>query len=277
LKTLYRNSVGELITRVTTVQREWSSINQQIIEGFDEEAAAVYLGRHCVNKMLYEEQKNIKHIVDRTLIKWAQLYANYAKGDESSFSLPKEMKRLPQLCFNLRRSHFVNRFGISLDESFFKGCCMNRESVANCLSMIQPVLLSYSLENESTDPVAVPLDEEEMKDDVILLLDTYFVVAEWYGATVKSWEDAGYHTQEGYEHIAELFNSPKIDIEEYMKYRFPVPNYYRIEPYHSKERYLKSRVNPKKGMGEEHENMITDHSDLRTFTEHLIRAVVNQT
>lgn len=54
---------------------------------------------------------------------------------------------------------------------------------------------------------------------------------------------------EEYEHIAELFNSPKIDIEELMRVRFPVANYYKIEPYHSKERYLKSRVNPKKGMG----------------------------
>lgn len=125
--------------------------------------------------------------MDRTLIKWAQLFANYAKGDESSFSLPPEMKKFPQICFNLRRSHFVNRFGISLDESFFKGITLNRESVLNCLSMIQPALLSYSLNNETTEPVAVPLDEEEMKDDVILLLDTYFVVAEWYGATCKSW------------------------------------------------------------------------------------------
>jgi len=37
-----------------------------------------------------------------------------------------------------------------------------------------------------------------MKDDVILLLDTYFVVAEWYGATCKSWEEANYHQMEEY-------------------------------------------------------------------------------
>ena len=62
-----------------------------------------------------------------------------------------------------------------------------------------------------------------------------------------------------------------------MKYRFPVPTFYHISPYHSKERILKSRVNPKKGMGEEqHENMLTDDPDLRTFTQHLIKAVVSQ-
>ena len=69
------------MTRVTTVKKEWSNNNQTIIAGFDEEAAIVYLARNCVNKMLYEEQKNIKHLVDRTLIRWAQLFANYAKND----------------------------------------------------------------------------------------------------------------------------------------------------------------------------------------------------
>lgn len=33
-----------------------------------------------------------------------------------------------------------------------------------------------------------------------------------------------------------------------MSSRFPVPNYYLTHPAHSKERYLKSRVNPKKGL-----------------------------
>ena len=54
---------------------------------------------------------------------------------------------------------------------------------------------------------------------------------------------------EEYENIRELFNSPKVDIDYIMKYRFPVPNYYHVHPYHSKERYLKSRVNPKKSLG----------------------------
>lgn len=149
---------------------------QKIVDNFDEVAAAVYLARQCVNKMLYEEQKNIRQWVDQVLVKWAQNYANYIKNDESSFSLPATMKQLPQLVFHLRRSHFVNRFGISLDEFFFRGSCMNRESVENCHSMIQPILLSYSLNNESTEPIPVQLDEEEMQDEVILLLDTYFVV-----------------------------------------------------------------------------------------------------
>jgi protein transport protein SEC23 len=51
--------------------------------------------------------------------------------------------------------------------------------------MIQPVLLKYS--NDNLEPEPVPLDEEEMQDDVILLLDSYFNVIEWYGPTSHEW------------------------------------------------------------------------------------------
>ena len=73
-----------------------------------------------------------------------------------------------------------------------------------------------------------------MKDEVILLLDTYFVVIEWYGATVQSWEESRYHEQEDYAHIAQLFNEPKVDIDAITNTRFPVPNFYHVYPYHSK-------------------------------------------
>jgi hypothetical protein len=47
-----------------------------------------------------------------------------------------------------------------------------------------------------------------------------------------------------------------------------------VHPGHSKERYLKSRVNPKKEV--ENENTITDDSDLKGFMHHLIKVVVRQ-
>ena len=89
-----------------------------------------------------------------------------------------------------------------------------------------------------------------MVPNVILLLDSYFNVIEWYGEDVQYWWDEKYHENEEYEHIAELFKSPKQDVEYIMANRFPVPNYYLTNVGHSKERYLKSRVNPKKELGE---------------------------
>jgi protein transport protein SEC23 len=79
-----------------------------------------------VNKILYEEQKNVRQWLDQSLCKWAANYANFIKNDENSFILPPSMKRLPQLIYHLRRSHFVNRFGISLDESFYQGFTLGR-------------------------------------------------------------------------------------------------------------------------------------------------------
>jgi hypothetical protein len=73
-----------------------------------------------------------------------------------------------------------------------------------------------------------------------------------------------------------MIESPKQDIDYIMSTRFPVPNFYKVHPGHSKERYLKSRVNPTKQGNSEHENMITDDSDLKGFTHHLIRVVVKQ-
>ena len=61
-----------------------------------------------------------------------------------------------------------------------------------------------------------------------------------------------------------------------MKSRFPVPNFYHVHPYHSKERYLKSRVSPTKVLAEAHENMLTDDSDLRGFMQHLARVVARE-
>ena len=55
-----------------------------------------------------------------------------------------------------------------------------------------------------------------------------------------------------------------------------MPNYYLTNPGHSKERYLKSRVNPKKSMGEQNENTITDDSDLKAFNQHLVKVVTTQ-
>ena len=49
---MYRDEEGGIVTRVTTVQRQWSSLVHEIAEGFDYEAAIVYLARYCVHKAL---------------------------------------------------------------------------------------------------------------------------------------------------------------------------------------------------------------------------------
>lgn len=76
-------------------------------------------------------------------------------------------------------------------QSFYRGFLLGRESVDSCVTMVQPVLLKYSL--EGLEPEGVQLDEEEMQAEVILLLDSYFNVIEWYGDDVQSWWEEKYH------------------------------------------------------------------------------------
>ena len=107
------------MTRVTTVRKLWGDGIEQIAYGFDKEAAIVYLARMCMHKALVEEQKNLRQWLDSNLCRWAACFAKFIQNDQASFSLPPAMRQFPQLVYHLRRSHFVNRFGCSLDESYY--------------------------------------------------------------------------------------------------------------------------------------------------------------
>ena len=76
--------------------------------------------------------------------------------------------------------------------------------------MIQPALLAFQINNEDpSQPTPVLLDIDSLKNDYILLLDTYFKVVIWEGSTIRSWRKAGYHKKEEYENVKILMESPR--------------------------------------------------------------------
>lgn len=83
-----------------------------------------------------------------------------------------------------------------------------------------------------------------MKEDVILLLDSYFIVLVWYGSHIYTWKQDKVFEQEEYSYLTELFTNPIDDSSSIMYERVPVPNFYETFKGDGKERYLKSRVNP---------------------------------
>lgn len=85
---------------------------------------------------------------------------------------------------------------------------LGAEDCNNTLIMIQPTLMAYKPEEE---PKATLLDSVSIAADVVLLLDTFFHVLIWHGETVAAWRKAGYHEQEGYEHIKEQMEKPVED------------------------------------------------------------------
>jgi hypothetical protein len=75
--------------------------------GFDQEAAAVLMGRLASHKMEAEEDFDATRWLDRALIRLAQRFGDYRKDDAPSFNLRPELSFYPQFMFNLRRSQFV--------------------------------------------------------------------------------------------------------------------------------------------------------------------------
>lgn len=125
--THYQNSRGQRILRVTTVSHAWVDAATQggaIANGFDQEAAAVLTARIAVYKAEQEDGSaaDIIRWLDRTLIRLCNKFGEFAKDDPNSFRLSPSFSLYPQFMFYLRRSHFLQVFGDSPDETTFYRC-----------------------------------------------------------------------------------------------------------------------------------------------------------
>ncbi len=69
--------------------------------------------------------------------------------------------------------------------------------------------MQYNLDTEQATPVL--LDIDSLKNNVILLLDTFFYIAVWKGETIAKWEDAKYHEDPNYENVKILLEQPIED------------------------------------------------------------------
>ncbi|RZC73981.1 hypothetical protein C5167_049461 [Papaver somniferum] len=200
--TYYQHSNGQMRLRATTLSRRWvtgTGSLQDLISGFDQEAAAVVMARLVSFKMETEVEFDPIRWLDRSLIRLCSRFGDYQKDSPSSFSLSPRFSIFPQFIFHLRRSQFVQVFNNSPDETAYFRMILNRENVSNSVVMIQPSLISYSFQS---GPEPALLDVAAIAADRILLLDSYFTVVIFHGATVAMWRKAGYqHQQEHEDHI----------------------------------------------------------------------------
>lgn len=128
-----------------------------MMKRFDEQAASVMLARIATKKAEIEDVTQVKKWLDRILLKFAVKFAHYSAMDKNSFKLPQPMKHFPQFMYHLRRSNFINPFGAPPDQSLYTKTCMLRESIPNCIVMIQPALLKYTVEETTPTPVELDL------------------------------------------------------------------------------------------------------------------------
>ncbi|KAI5599712.1 hypothetical protein BDE02_02G213800 [Populus trichocarpa] len=110
LLTYYQHSGGQMRLRVTTLSRRWVAglgSAQDLIAGFDQEAAAVAMARLVSFKMENEVEFDPIRWLDKALIHLCARFGDYQKGSSSSFSLSSRLSIFPQFMFHLRRSQFV--------------------------------------------------------------------------------------------------------------------------------------------------------------------------
>ncbi|CAJ1938757.1 unnamed protein product [Sphenostylis stenocarpa] len=199
--TSYQSPNGQSVLRVTTVTRRWVDVDvtsEELVQGFDQETAAVVMARLASLKMetechvLNQEAFDATRWLDRLLIRLCSKFGDYRKDDPSSFTLNPSFSLFPQFMFNLRRSQFVQVFNNSPDETAYFRMLLNRENISNAAVMIQPSLISYSF---NSLPAPALLDVASISADRILLLDSYFSVVIFHGMTIAQWRNMGYHNQ----------------------------------------------------------------------------------
>ncbi|KAJ8755955.1 hypothetical protein K2173_024500 [Erythroxylum novogranatense] len=276
--TYYQHSSGDMRLRVTTLSRRWvtgpGSI-QDLIAGFDQEAAVVAIARLVSFRMEIEAEFDPIRWLDKALINLCSWFGDYQKDSPASFSLSPRFSIFPQFMFHLRRSQFVQVFNNSPDETAYYRMILNRENVANSVVMIQPSLISYSFHS---GPEPALLDVSAIAADRILLLDSYFTVVVFHGATVAQWRKAGYHNQPEHQAFAQLLQAPCGDAEAIIKERFPVPRLVICDQHGSQARFLLAKLNPSATYNSDTppggDILFTDDVSFEVFFDHLQRLAV---
>lgn len=278
--TYYQHTDGNMRLRSTTISRRWvagAGSVQDLMAGFDQEAAAAVMARLVSFKMESEADFDPIRWLDRSLIRVCSKFGDYQKDNPSSFSLSPKLSIFPQFIFHLRRSQFVQVFNNSPDETAYYRMMLNRENVSNSVVMIQPSLISYSF-NSVPEPAL--LDVTAIASDRILLLDSYFTIVIFHGATIAQWRKAGYQDQPEHEAFALLLQAPRDDADAIIKERFPIPRLVICDQYGSQARFLLAKLNPSVTYNSDNppppggDIIFTDDVSFEVFLDHLQRLAV---
>jgi protein transport protein SEC23 len=250
----------------------WASARPLLINGFDQETAAVIMARIAVFKDETTSGFHSLQWLDRALIKFCGHFGDYTKGDETSFSLASNLSLYPQFMFHLRRCPIIRHFNNSPDESVYNRFMIHRETVNNSLCMIQPTLDCYSF--ASPEPYPVLLSATSVAPDRILLLDTFFHVCIWSGSTIAEWRSKGYQNIPEYQSFKKLLEMPGQDALSLLQSRFPRPRFIECDQGSSQSRFLLAVIDPaithnSMGAGASGEVVFTEDVSLDVFMQHL--------
>ncbi|KAG5058043.1 hypothetical protein JHK86_013039 [Glycine max] len=148
VETLFLTSSSENRKEITIYLGKLRGL--ELVQGFDQETAAVVMARLASLKMETEGTFRLIHPLfdqeafdatrwlDRLLIHLCSKFGDYRKDDQSSFTLTPSFSLFPQFMFNMGRSQFVQVFNNSPDETAYFRMLLNRENISKAAVMIQP-------------------------------------------------------------------------------------------------------------------------------------------
>lgn len=279
----YTHPTGEKKMRVFTqafpfaVTGSGNNITQ-IGSGFDQDTATVLMARLAIAKTDTEEPLDILRWLDRKLIRLVSVFADYQKDKPETFQLGQEFAGYPLYMYHLRRSHFLQTFNASPDETAYYRTILLRETLPNSITMISPNLYEYNLTN--IQPIPVELDSRALKPDVVLLLDSFFHIVVWHGEQIVRWREEGYHEMEKFAHLKQILEMPLADAKQTLQSRLPCPKFVVCNAGGSQARFLLAKVNPSNthaslvqefGAEAVGTSIITDDVSVKVFMEHLIK------
>ncbi|ESL11601.1 protein transport protein Sec23 [Trypanosoma rangeli SC58] len=290
---------GESRVRVTSVvlpvAPSLPSIDPQYFvlhQAFDQTCAATVLARMVVSILEKHPSKwdDTKRWLDTLLVRFVRRYGTFRPGVPESLRLHPCLSLFPSFLFNLRRSEYFMVLNISPDETTFKRHWLMRDSVDNCVLMIQPALYSYDIEAPQASPV--PLDSCSLRPDNILLMDAYFNIHIMWGTTIFAWIQAKYQENPEYTYFAQLLDTVESDAIGLLSTRYPYPRFSRTDANGSEARHIKTRMNPTTthhsgpigaaaagigatAEGDQSDVIYTDEASIMKFMESLKQAVVS--
>lgn len=265
--THYQRSDRRVVKRVTTFARLFSESKNDVVCGFDQEAAMVFLARIFTLKREPEEEIDLIRRIDRILVKFLRTYSSYQQEYANSVDIPFSMSYFPNFVFFFRRSPLVLCESISPDENAYQRNWLSREGVTNSMKMIVPTLISYHYQGNVSP---VEMDIKSLDQESILLFDTFHNVVVWRGAYVAQWIKDKIHEKEEYKFLKDLIYSVENKAKASADQRLPTPQYTVCDQYGSQERLLLSRLNPSvRGQ------IITDDIDFNTFYNCLCNLIVS--
>ncbi|KAL7713494.1 Protein transport protein SEC23 [Entamoeba marina] len=274
----YYDSVGRLYTRVTTICRSFTVCKEglsKLSSGFDQETAAVVMARCASYKADNESGRDAMRWLDRSLLRTCNKFGEFRKDDPNSFTLSPNFSILPQFMYHLRRSHFLQVFNCSPDETRVFRAALMRENVVNSLTMIQPTLDCYKV-GETAKPVLLSM--QSVESDSILLLDTFFYLVVFRGEAVAEWMKQKLEEQEQYAGLSSFYQNPENDAKQLAEDRVPAPRIYVCNRYSGDQRFLFTILDPSVTPGSNPKDIIvTEDVTLKVFMEHLRRLSVKGT